>query len=61
MSDGCPTGKAKLTAQLAKERAKKSSGRYSQAMTPYRCKECGGWHIGQPTKKRAPIPFKRRH
>lgn len=53
----CPTGKAQFTAAKAKLKAKRASRRYSQPMAPYRCEECGQWHIGHPSSLGKPIPI----
>lgn len=53
----CSSAKACYTAQQAKRKAQSASRRYSQAMTAYRCKDCGAWHIGHPAGLKAPIPL----
>lgn len=35
----------------------RASRRYSQPMAPYRCEECGQWHIGHPSSLGKPIPI----
>lgn len=57
----CPTGKVQLTAGLAKKLARRSSANHDKPMTAYRCRECGEWHLGQPSaahkSRRIPILY----
>lgn len=44
----CSTGKASTTHKAAKEIAKRMRRSQDKArVTPYQCRECGKWHIGE--------------
>ena len=45
----CPSGKVTHTLQTAKEASQRARRRTESPLAPYRCKECGGWHVGQNT------------
>ena len=55
LSNLCPTGKASHSYRAAKAKASKASRRTERPMTPYRCDQCGAWHVGSHTHKPQPL------
>lgn len=51
----CPTGKVPLDAKRAKQVAKRSSASHDRPMQPYKCDECGAWHVGARSRLRPPM------
>lgn len=45
--DECPTGKVVHTLKTAQAAAKRARRRTEAPLAPYRCSECGQWHVGQ--------------
>lgn len=45
--DECPTGKVVHTLKTAQAAAKRARRRTEAPLAPYRCAECGQWHVGQ--------------
>ena len=43
----CPSGKVIHTLKTAKAASKRARHRTELPLTPYRCAECGQWHVGQ--------------
>ena len=55
LSNLCPTGKASHSYRAALAKASKASRRTERPMTPYRCDQCGAWHVGSHTHKPQPM------
>lgn len=52
----CPTtGKPGYTHAVAKQKAKRASKRYEEALSAYLCPECGAWHFGHTIKREKPL------
>jgi len=51
----CPTGKVPHTLATAKAAAKRARRRTENALAPYRCTECGQWHVGQGSGLKRPV------
>lgn len=51
----CPTGKVIHTLKTAQAAAKRARRRTETALAPYRCKHCGGWHVGQTGGLKKPV------
>ena len=51
----CPSGKVTHTLQTAKEASQRARRRTESPLAPYRCKECGDWHLGNPSRAKQPI------
>ena len=51
----CPTGKPGYSRAVANEKAKRASRRHEEALTAYRCPECGEWHFGHTTQRTRPM------
>lgn len=45
----CPSGKPGYSRAMAQQKAKRASRRHEEALTAYRCPECGEWHFGHTT------------
>lgn len=51
----CPTGKPGYTHAAAKQKAKRASKRYDEALCAYLCPECGAWHFGHVMRRAKPL------
>ena len=51
----CPSGKVIHTLKTATEAAKRARHRTELPLTPYRCAECGQWHVGQKSGLKRPV------
>ena len=51
----CPTGKVPHTLKTAKAASKRARRRTETILKPYRCAECGQWHVGQASGMKQPL------
>ena len=51
----CVTGKATYTYATAAYKARRASARYDTPMDHYRCRACGGWHVGSVVPQPKPL------
>ena len=51
----CPSGKVVHTLKTATESAKRARRRTETILKPYRCAECGQWHVGQSNGLKRPV------
>ena len=51
----CPTGKVQHTLATAKAASKRARQRTEKPLAPYRCNECGQWHVGTRSGLKRPV------
>lgn len=51
----CPTGKVPHTLKTARDASKRARRRTENILKPYRCAECGQWHVGQSNRLKKPV------
>ena len=51
----CPSGKVPHTLATAKAASKRARRRTETILKPYRCAECGQWHVGQGNGLKRPV------
>lgn len=51
----CPSGKVVHTLKTARAASKRARHRTELPLTPYRCAECGQWHVGTRSGLKRPV------